>query len=306
MITIYKKDKRNKLVSAIERPFQHEEELEKYVMSNTGILSDIFIIKRRVVAGTRKDIPDMVGVDRDNNIVIIENKNVQVSEDILPQILRYAIWAQTNPDSIKAMWLESVNRPEDIEIDWDNISIRLIVLAPSIKQAVTKYLNQINYKVELIEVKRYQLGKDECIVLNKLEQEQEHIKTTRGLETYNEKFYKSEYNVQSVDSFYSVISRVDRIVKRKKWNLEKKFNKGYIGYKIGFFNVFGVHWLGSKSFGFFLKFPKDQFKKIKKYCPYEMEYDDLWNQGVFKYTEKINVDRLARLFQAVYDLFAEK
>ena len=35
-------------------------------------------LKRQVHVG--KDIPDMIGVDRDNNIVIIENKNVAVTE----------------------------------------------------------------------------------------------------------------------------------------------------------------------------------------------------------------------------------
>ena len=85
--------------------------------------------------------------------LIIENKNIIVTEDILPQILRYAIWAETNPDSIKAMWLESEDRPEDIEVDWDSVEIRIIILAPSIKLTVSRLLRKINYNIELIEVR---------------------------------------------------------------------------------------------------------------------------------------------------------
>jgi len=276
-------------------------------MANTGILSDIFIINRRVVSGSRKDIPDMVGIDRDNNIVVIENKNIQVSEDILPQILRYAFWAQTNPDSIKAMWLESKNRPDDIEVDWDNVNIKLIVLAPSIKMSVMKLLNQINYNVELVEVKRYLLGKEECIVLHKLEQEQQEVsKTARGSVEYSKEFYKSIRNPKSVDLFYSVIKDVDKLIKANKWNFEKKFNKYYIGYKIGNFNAFGIHWLGTKSFEFFFKIPRTEINKIKRICPYDMDYDDRWKQASFKYTEKIDINCLKKTISKIIDFFTEK
>ncbi|MEK6953087.1 MAG: hypothetical protein AABX29_08810 [Nanoarchaeota archaeon] len=101
MYNIFYKNRQSKIITAVEKPFPTEEELEKYLMNTKEIFSDIFILKRQVNVG--KDIPDIIGVDRDNNIVIIENKNVVVTEDILPQILRYAIWAETNPDSIRAM-----------------------------------------------------------------------------------------------------------------------------------------------------------------------------------------------------------
>jgi len=306
MITIYQKGKNNKLVSAIEKPFQSEEELEKYIMSNTGILSDIFIINRRVISGSRKDIPDMVGVDRDNNIVVIENKNVNVNEDILPQILRYAIWAQTNPDSIKAMWLEAKNRPDDVEVDWDNVSVRIIVLAPTIKHSVIRLLNQINYRVELIEVKRYLLQGHEFVLLNRLEQEVEISKSARGLEIYNDEFYRKYRNNNSVDAFYAVINQIDRIVKSNHWNLEKKFNKHYVGYKMGFFNVFGLSWISAKSFIYFFKMSESQFKKIKRLCPYDLEYDDIWSQAYFKYSDKVNTKRFIPIFKKVFNYFLQK
>jgi RecB family endonuclease NucS len=73
MYNLYIKKDKSKLVSAVERTFQSESEFEKYIMDKKDIFSDIFILKRQVNAG--KDIIDMVGIDKDNNIVIIENKN---------------------------------------------------------------------------------------------------------------------------------------------------------------------------------------------------------------------------------------
>lgn len=304
MYNLYIKKQKNKLISAIEKPFQSESEFEKYLMETKDIFSDIFILKRQVNAG--RDILDMVGIDRDNNIVIIENKNITVTEDILPQILRYAIWAETNPDSIKAMWLESENRPEDIEVDWDSVEIRIIILAPSIKITVPRLLRKINYNIELIEVKRFLIGNEEGILLNKLEEEPELQKrTVRGLEIYDKKFHKSNRNKKSVDELFGVVDEIEKIVKKKGWNLEKKLNKYYIGFKAGFLLAFGVHWLGTKSFGLFFKVQPKKLAEFKKICPYEFKYDKQWKQAIIKY-DKIDIPKLEKAFKWAYDCLIER
>lgn len=91
----------------VEKPFQSESEMEKYIFANQDLLGDVYIICRQVKTGQKQGIPDMLGVDQDARICIIELKNQQADENILPQALGYAIWAETNPDSIKAIWLES-------------------------------------------------------------------------------------------------------------------------------------------------------------------------------------------------------
>ncbi|MBI2351405.1 MAG: hypothetical protein HYV00_08020, partial [Deltaproteobacteria bacterium] len=123
MQKLFWKSKRGKVIAATEVQFKTEEEFERYVLAAKEILSDIFILKRQVRAG--RDIPDMVGIDQDNSAVIIENKNKPVDEEILPQIMRYAIWAETHQDTIKAWWLEAKDRPDEMEIDWDHLQIRL-------------------------------------------------------------------------------------------------------------------------------------------------------------------------------------
>ena len=94
------------------------------------------------------------------------------------------------------------------------------------------------------------------ILVNKREPEitQAH-KVTKGITEYNKEFYKEHHNNESVEVFYEVSERVDTLVSQFGWQLEKKFNKGYIVYKHGFFNVFGITWIGSKSFALFFKVP---------------------------------------------------
>ena len=274
-------------------------------METKQIFADIFILKRQVRTGG--DIPDIIGIDKDNNIVIIENKNTQVAEDILPQILRYAFWAKTHPGDIKAMWLEARDRPEDIEIDWDNIDIRIIVLAPSIKLSVLRLLKDINYNIELIEVKRFIIGDKESILLNKLESEPESkIKPAKGLEIYDKEFYKRYRNSKSVDEFYRIVDEIYRIIKKKKMGLEKKFNKNYMGFKSGFSNVFGVEWLGTRSLGLFFMVSPEKYKKIKKTIPYETEYNERWKQIKIRYDKNISIKKLEKVFELVYKLFIEK
>ena len=280
--------------------------MENYVIGpGQGLLGDIFILKRQVRAG--RDIPDLVGIDKDNNVVIIENKNAEVTEEILPQILRYALWAETNPDSIKAMWLEVKDKPDDIKIEWDKLEIRIIVLAPSIRLSVPRYIRKLNYKVELIEVKRFLKGREEFVLINRLVEEPSTTKKpVVGLDTYDRKFYEEWYNVSSVRRFYELADELERIAKRNKWKLERKFNKYYVGFKHGFLNAFGIHWVGSKSLECFLKLPKAQFKRAKQLISYESDYDDRWHHVTVRIDDNTSLQKLVPALRMSYEYILGK
>ncbi len=299
--------KNRKMVSVEELPFRTEDELEKYVLGDGAeLLGDIFIIKRQVRAGG--DIPDLVGIDRDNNVVIIENKNKEVTGDILPQILRYALWAETNPDSIKALWLGVEDKPEDIEIDWDKLEIRIVILAPKIHLSVARYIKKLNYRVELIEVKRFAKKKEELVLLNKLEDEDQIAskKVAKGLEEYDRTFYKKFRNKSSVGKFFELATNIEQIIKKNGWKLEKKFNKHYVGFKHGFPNAFGIHWVSSKSLEVFLKLPKSEFGKMRKLIPYKSEYDERWKQATVRIDDQFKPQRLIPAFRMSYEYILGK
>ena len=250
------------------------------------------------------DIPDMVGVDRDNNVVIVENKNGVVDEEILPQILRYAIWAETHPDSIKAMWLEAQERPDDIEIEWDRLKIRLIVLAPVIKLSVPRLVKKIGYRVELIELKKFFVGPNEFILVNRLEEpDEETTRGAKGLEIYDKAFYRDHRNPRSVEAFFDLKKELEKIVKAKRWNLEAKFNAYYVGFKSGFFNVFGIHWIGNESLEVFVKLPKTRFAELKRLCPYQIEYDERWKQATIRVADGLKSKKLIPVLERAYELF---
>jgi hypothetical protein len=82
-------------------------------------------------------------------------KNKEVDAAVIPQVLEYAIWAESNPDSVKNLWLEAKDRPEDLTPDWDEYGLRVIVVAPYIDRTTLEHVTKINYPVDLIEVSRW-------------------------------------------------------------------------------------------------------------------------------------------------------
>ena len=294
----WKKDGETK--SLLSTPFKTEEEFEKEIFNTQEILEDIFLIKRQIRGGNKTGIPDIVGIDNDGNICIIEMKNVTVDASIIPQVLQYAFWAETNPDSIKSLWLECDNKPDDIAISWDSFQVRIIVIAPSILRSTLDIVEKINYPVDLIEVKRWVEEKNSLYLVNKLEADPKasRIKPTSGMQIYDEEFYKKEYNKKSAIEYIKYAREVEKLILKKDWNLELKLNKHYCGFKAGFFNAFGIQWIGTKTFAFFFKLSEDEAKSTNiKMTKYESQ----WKQAVYYIVPgKTKTEEYEALFELAY------
>src|SRR5690606_3035009 len=174
--------------SLLSTPFKSEEEFEKLIFNTPEILEDIFLIKRQIRGGNKAGIPDIVGIDNDGNICIVEMKNVTVDASIIPQVLQYAFWAETNPDSIKSLWLECDNKPDDLSISWDSFQVRIIVIAPKILPSTLDIVDKINYPVDLIEANRWVEADNQLLLVRKLEPEEKknRPKPVSGLQTYDD------------------------------------------------------------------------------------------------------------------------
>lgn len=290
---------KDKTKSLLSTPFGTEDEFEKIIFKTPEILEDIFLIKRQIKGGNKAGIPDIVGIDNDGNVCIVEMKNVIVDASIIPQVLQYAFWAETNPDSIKNLWLECDNKPDDLKISWDDFQVRIIIIAPDILRSTLDIVDKINYPVDLIEIKRWAEAENELLLVNRLEKEKK-IKPTiaRGLENYDEEFYKREYNKNSATAFLKYIKEVEGLIREKGWVLETKYNKHYCGFKAGFFNAFGIKWVGSRTFAFFFKLSKERAQKM----PIKMtRYETLWKEAVYYIDPaETKVKDFLPLFEAAY------
>jgi len=74
--------------------------------------------------------------------------------------------------------------------------------------------------------------------------------------------------------------------------------KSYCGFKAGFFNAFGIKFIGSKTFAFFFKLPK----KDAESCKIPMtKYDKQWKEAVYYIDPgKTKIPRFKCLFELAY------
>lgn len=282
MRNLYWKTK-DSTINLIPKDFPSEQVFETYVYENQDLLGDIVILYRQIRTGAKQGIPDMLGVDQDANICLIEMKNVQVVEDVLPQVLGYAMWAETNPDSIRAIWLESKEKPEDIQIDWDNLAIRIIVIAPSFKPNVLKMASKINYPVDLIQIQRFFHDYDEFIFVESLKDVSgPKITVTRAQGDWTWEYYETNHGKDPTREFKKVVEELDGFVKQRGWNLPYNLNKYYTGFKLGNKVVFDVAWSGTYAWRIDMKIPKDVAEGFVGQDWEYQRYDEAFGNALFK------------------------
>ena len=285
MQNLYWQTSGGKTINLVNAPFDSEDKLEAYVYQHQELLEDIFIFKRQIRSGNHQGIPDMLGVDQDGKICLIELKNVQVTEDVLPQILQYAIWGETNPDSIKALWLESKSRPEDIDINWDALEFRILVIGPDYRANVLRMSQRIGYAIELLKITRFVSEKEEFMLLELLEEPSRKVNVTKGMDTYNEEYYLEEHGADATKDLLRAVSEVEAIVEKHGWTMEKKFNKYYVGFKYGNSNAFIIAWSGTKAWNIQVKIPESTARRFKGNAWALQRYDTGWKQAVLRKTD---------------------
>ena len=312
MGNLIKIEGKNDFLNMNEIPMHPEEEIEKMLWENKGILgSDIYLLSRQITSYGGSDRIDILGLDSDNNIVIVEVKDEEVDERVISQVMRYAFWVETNPDSVKTLYLEKKDKEEDFEFDWSQKpSIRILIVAPSFNQDIRKLVGKVNYEIELIELKKFNDGKNDLIFVNQLDsQEVKPYKasTLRYSGEYGEEFYKSQRNPNSVPIFLKIADLMGEYIKNKGWNLVRSNNKNYISFKYGFPVVCGVKWIGSKSLALFFKISKETAESIKIQDFPLLRYEDQWNEASYK-IDSVNLDltKFDKLFEASYKSISGK
>lgn len=279
-----------------------EESIEKLVFDKS-ILPDVFPLKRQLPTYSKDERLDVVGVDDQNRIAVIEIKDEMVDEKVIPQIMKYAAWVETHPDAVKSIWLENRDKLEDPDFDWERQpEIRIVVIGPSFKSSVGRLVQRIKYPVDLIEFKKFSDTTRDFIFINKIVTEEE--RPARPVDTsteYGLEWYRTHRNPKSAVEFWGLANHLEEYTKNRQWNLTRNNNRGYISFKYGFPIVYGITFVGSKSFCLFFKVHRNTTRKIKVKGYALYRYRDQWNEALYKVdSARTNLNRFDDLFEAAY------
>ena len=92
---IYGIDDSGKVSKYKRMSVSREKEIEDFIECNPGLLEkDLMIISRQQQTSTGKII-DLMGLDKDGNVVIIEIKKDQAPRKVISQVLDYGVWAES-------------------------------------------------------------------------------------------------------------------------------------------------------------------------------------------------------------------
>jgi len=309
MAHLFWKDKNGRR-NLLSKKFSDEKEFENLIVKDPTLLGeDIFIIANQVRGGSKRGIPDIIGYDEDGNVCIIEMKDETVTSEIVHQILKYALWAKQNPSELQNIWLKADDPPDDREIDFERpYGIRIIIVAPHIDPSASMLKEITNFPVDLFEVKRWSddKGGDEFLLVDKIEpSEKEKPSVVRGKIDYNEQEYAKIRNRNAVKQFWKMAKELEKICSNKKWPLKLNPRKGYCHMQYGIYNVFGLDWLGSKSFALSVNLPLEDLKKHQPKMA-KIHHRTRKKHTRYEIDENTSLQDYIPLFQAALNLILER
>ena len=172
-MAIHSVDKDGKITQYKKMPVSKEMEIEIFIEKNPEFLEKDLIIIARQKETLDEKIVDLMGLDKDGNVVIIEIKKDKTPRKVIAQILDYAVWAEDlkyedlnvickNRSSIGYSNVNERFREltNDIEPEDFNKKQRLYVIGEKIHpqtKKLARYLRRKGIDINCVEINFYEL-----------------------------------------------------------------------------------------------------------------------------------------------------
>lgn len=257
-----------------EDPFSPEEKLEIFLFTHPEVLGEVVILDRQ--SGTRTDRPDLIGVDGEGNVLVIEVKDEAATYDVVSQVLRYALWAKNNPDSVRVLWHKLSKRPSGREPDWSDLSVKIVVVAPDFEQSVLRATSAVRYSTSLIQLNRFASNGNEFVVVREvsLDDDEGSLPVRTKGDYTNPSWHRGEMgrNSNSIQVYFQVAKEIEKLTASRGWPLDTRYNQNEMNMKLGAHVAFGIAWDTTKSlYLYFHHVPLAVQRKFKRLGVYRSQ-----------------------------------
>jgi hypothetical protein len=240
-----------------EAPFADEvSDLESFVKNNPGILGErVRVFAEQVDTGLgRMDLLAMDQSLEQEKLLLIELKNKPADTNVLLQVLRYASWVSTSPDSIKLLLEKSGLHAENADL-----KPKVVIVAPDIEDEPIELSQYIAaFEFSFLPVKRFRLGSEFLAVVESKTIAPEKRTPVSVQEEWDWERYERDLRVPKarLDLAKWLVSEIQNVCAEKGWSLEFRFRKGYTPFQMpGGWNVIGTENRWAKGWCIWFKLP---------------------------------------------------
>jgi hypothetical protein len=221
-------------------PFADEtNDLEEFVKRHPHLFGDLEILESQVRGASGNKIIDILALDTKGagQVVVMELKNISVEKEVLTQALDYAVFLKHHPDYLRSRAEKWIRDHPDSPLKAKNVELspRAMIIGPEISQDAVLIASEISIPFSFVTLNRYKLGEETYCVTEYIEPEESKIPaiTARVDWTWEGYIEQMERPKEQVEIAKSVAERLDALILERRWELNAKFNKGYVAYKHG-------------------------------------------------------------------------
>jgi hypothetical protein len=241
-----------------EEAFRDEvSDLEGFIKANPTILGEkVNIFAEQIDTGLGSRL-DLLGVDQSletGKLLLVELKNEPADVRVLLQVLRYAGWVSSSPDSVRLL-LER----RGIDASKVEITPRIVVLAPAIQDELVELSQYITtFEFTFIEVRRFKQGDEQFVVVER----RTAVPRTSSMVTAQEEWAWERYErdlklaPDKVALGRLLAETLSEMLSRRGVTLEMRFRKGYTPFQMqGGWNVIGTESRWASGWSIWFKLP---------------------------------------------------
>jgi hypothetical protein len=257
--------------------------MEDFVKKNVKILGELIIFGEQVLSSGRDKRTDLFALNKDGDVLIIELKKTFASKDVLGQVLGYRNYWKRNLEGVKNLWNEFHEKPEEIAPDFANYDPKILLVAPKFDIELLEIVGSEKLPIEFAEITRYEYRDSIFVVVNQIELPETRVGPVSGQIEYGWDWYRtrmgrSEFQVELAQE---LCKQIVALIEKNDWKLSRKFNKAYVAFKYGHWNVLSLDFRHARKVA--LTFPPlDERENPPKIGKTKWEWDKHWD---FWFTE---------------------